>query len=232
MAGIKSYVYTSLVAISCVFLIACEKNDASIIARVNQYPVSKAEFEHWMLLQRAAVHNYFYTTYNIADSENFWETETAGGSPLEMLKEMALEKAVRCKVQQIMALEKGIVDHIDFDQMMLEMQEENLKRQKKIEKGEIVYGAKRYTERTYFAHEFDKMVIRLKAELVKDELKPSEKQIDALLKNENYPVEANRSFYQMQYVEANYAHFIDSLTQVAEIELNHKNWNAVKAFFK
>lgn len=212
-------------------LISCNKNDSSVIAWVNQTPISKAEFEHWMLLQRAAVHNYFYTTYNTADSEDFWETETEGESPLEMLKEMALEKAVRCKVQQIMALEKGIVDHIDFDQMMLEMQEENLRRKKKIEQGEVVYGAKSYTERTYFAHEFDKMVIQLKFALSEGELKPSEKDLKALLKNDDFPLEDNRRFYQMQYVEANYAHFIDSLTQIAEIKLDKENWHAMNAFF-
>lgn len=232
MARFKSYVYTSLFALSCVLLISCNKNDASVIVWVNQYPISKAEFEHWMLLQRAAVHNYFYTKYNITDSEAFWETETGGESPLEILKEMALDKAVRCKVQQIMALKKGIVDHIDFDQMMLEMKEENLKRKKKIENGEVVYGARRYTERTYFAHEFDKMVIQLKAALVKDALKPSEKDLKAMVKNENFPLEDNRSFYQLQYVEANYAHFIDSLTQSAEVKLNKENWNAMNAFFK
>jgi hypothetical protein len=213
-------------------LVSCNKDDASVIAWVNQYPISNAEFKHWMLLQRAAVHNYFYTTYNIADSEDFWETETEGESPMEMLKEMALEKAVRCKVQQIMALENGIADHIDFDQMMLEMQEENLKRKKKIEKGEVVYGAKHYTERTYFAHEFDKMVIQLKSALSKEELKPSEKDLKAMVKNEHFPLEDNLSFYQMQYVETNYAQFIDSLTQSAEVKLNKENWGAINAFFK
>ena len=232
MTNIKSYVYASLFALSCALLVSCNKNDASIIARVNQYPISNAEFEHWMLLQRAAVHNYFYTTYRAADSETFWETEIEGESPLEMLKEMALEKAVRCKVQQIIALEKGIVDHIDFDQLMLEMQEENLKRKTKIEKGEVVYGAKQYTERTYFAHEFDKMVIQLKSALSIDELKPSEKDLAPLIKNENFPLEGNRNFYLMQYVEANYAHYIDSLIQIAEIKLNKENWNEMNAFFK
>lgn len=232
MSSIKSYLYTSLLAVTCVFLFSCNKNDGNVIARVNQYPVSKAEFKHWMLLQRAEVHNYFYSKYHATDSEDFWETETEGESPLEMLKELALEKAVRCKVQQILALEKGIVDHIDFDQMMLEMQQENLQRKRKIESGEVVYGAKSYTERTYFAHEFDKMVIQLKSALAKDELKPSEKDLEAIVKNENFPLEDNRSFYQMQYVETKYAHFIDSLTQSAEVKLNMKNWNAMDAFFK
>jgi len=232
MSSFKSYVRTGLFAISFVLFISCDKNDANVVAWVNQYPVSNAEFKHWMLLQRAEVHNYYYNKYQHADSEDFWETEKEGQSPLEMLKEMALEKAVRSKIQQIIALEKGIVEHIDFDQMMLEMQEENLKRKTKIEKGEVVYGAKRYTERTYFAHEFDKMVIQLKSALLKEELKPSEKDLKALIKNENFPLEDNRGFYQMQYVKRNYERFIDSLTQIAEVKLNEENWNAMNAFFK
>lgn len=231
MSSLKSNVHTGLFAISFVLFISCDKNDTNVIAWVNQYPVSNAEFKHWMLLQRAEVHNYFYNKYQLADSEDFWETEKEGQSPLEKLKEMALEKAARCKVQQVMALKKGIVDNIDFDQMMVEMQEENLQRKKKIERGEVVYGAKRYTPRTYFAHEFDKMVIQLKTALVNDELRPSEKDIKALIENDDYPLDEHKGFYQMQYVEKNYDQFIDSLVNTAAIELNNKSWNAIHAFF-
>ncbi len=231
MSSFRSYVRTGLFAISFVLFISCDRNDANVIAWVNQYPVSSAEFKHWMLLQRAEVHNYYYNKYQLADSEDFWETEKEGQSPLEMLKEMALEKAVRSKIQQIIALEKGIVEHIDFDQMMLEMQEENLKRKTKIEKGEVVYGAKRYTERTYFAHEFDKMVIRLKAALAEDELEAPEKELEAMVQNDNFPLHENQGFYQLQYVEENYNHFIDMMVSKAEIILNDKNWKRINAFF-
>ena len=76
------------------------------------------------------------------------------------------------------------------------------------------------------------MVIQLKSALLKEELKPSEKDLKALIKYENPPLEDNRGFYQMQYVKRNYERFIDSLTQIAEVKLNEENWNAMNAFFK
>lgn len=231
MSAALSYGYKSILVALLALMVACNTDRSKAVAWVDQHPISRSEFEHWMLLERAEVHNYFYRTYNEADSEDFWEKEIDGESPLEMLKHLSLEKAVRCKVQQIIALDKGIVEHIDFDQMMLEMQEENLRRKRKIEQGKVVYGAKKYTERTFFAHEFDKMLIQLKYELSKKELKASEEQLKALVKNKDYPLEENHGFYQLQYAEKNYDGFIDSIINTVDIKLNKQNWNSIKAFF-
>lgn len=223
--------YKSTLVALLTLMFACTTHRSEVIAWVNGHPISVSEFEHWMLLQRAGVQNYFYVRYKVADSEDFWEKQIEGETPLIMLKEKALEKAVRCKVQQIVSLEKGLVEHIDFDRMMLEMRKENLDRKNKINSGEVVYGAKQYTERTFFAHEFDKMLIQLKAALSKRELKASEEQLQALVKNENYPLEENRGFYQLQYAEKYYDGFIDSLVNTVDVKLNKQNWNSVKAFF-
>lgn len=231
MSAALSYGYNSILVALLALIVACNTDRSKVVAWVNQHPISRSEFEHWMLLERAEVHNYFYKTYNEADSEDFWEKEIDGESPLEMLKERAFEKAVRCKVQQIIALEKGLVKHIDFDQMMEEMKAENLERNNKIERGEVVYGAKSYTRRSYFAHEFDLLTIHLKSELAKDELKASENALQALEKNEDFPLEENLGFYQLQYVEQHFDPFIDSLTAAAEIHLNKRNWRSIHIFF-
>lgn len=231
MSVATSYLYKSALSALLLLAVACSTDNATTVAWVNQYPISDTELEHWMLLQRAEVHNYFYEKYETIDSDDFWETEIEGESPLDLLKELALNKAVRYKTQQILALEKGLNVQIDFDQMILEMQKENQLRKEKIENGEVVYGASKYTTRTFFAHEFDKMIIQLKPMLLKDELKPSEKDLLALVKNEDFPLEENYGFYQLQYVEENYDHFIDSLVSTVEIEISKKNWNAIDAFF-
>jgi len=212
-------------------MFACNKENTNIVASVNQYPIYKSELRYWMLLQRAEVYNYYYKEFGIVDSDDFWEQKVEGVSPLEMLKRLALEKAVRCKIQQILALEKGLVDQIDFDEIISKMAVENIRRKEKVENNEVVYGQIEFTERTFFAHEFDKMILKLKPELLKSELKPSEKDLESLIKNKDFSLEDNYGFYQMQYVEENYEQYIDSLVAMAEIEMNTKNWNAVDADF-
>ncbi|MCF8381591.1 MAG: hypothetical protein K9H49_18605 [Bacteroidales bacterium] len=214
-----------------ILVLACNKENTNVIAHVNQYPISKSELKYWMLLQRAEVYIFFYEEYGIIDSDDFWEQKVEGDSPLDKLKELALEKAVRCKAQQILALEKGIVKQIDFDQIISNMDDENKRRKAKVEKGEVVYGQLEFTKRTYFAHEFDKMILKLIPELIKSELKPSEEDLKSLIKNEDFSLEDNYGFYQMQYAEKNYQQYIDGLVEKAEIEINRKNWKAVDAFF-
>ena len=212
-------------------LFACHRVNNDVVALVNHYPISSSEFKYWMLLQRAEVYNYYYEEYGIIDSDKFWEQKINQKSPLEMLKDLALQKAVRCKIQQILALEKGIVDQIDFDRIISKMEDENQRRKEKVEKGEVIYGALKFTQRTFFAHEFDKMLMSLKVELLKSELKPSEKDLELLIKNKEYPLKDNYGFYQMQYVEENYDQYIDGQVGNAHIEVNTKIWDDIKPIF-
>jgi hypothetical protein len=111
------------VLMTLMFACNCNTNNNNVVARVNDFPISNAELKFWMLLQRAEVSNYFYEKYGVDDSDGFWEHKINGESPLEMLKRIALKKAVRCKVQQILALKKEVVQQIDFDSIMSKMEE-------------------------------------------------------------------------------------------------------------
>jgi hypothetical protein len=95
----------------------------------------------------------------------------------------------------------------------------------------VVYGLSKFTKRTFFAGEFDKMLTKLKSELLKEELKPTEEDLTLLVNDKDYPLKDNYGFYQMQYVEKNYEKYIDSLVEVADVVINNKNWNAIEADF-
>ena len=225
--------YKNLYVVLMTLLFACNCNtdNDNVVARVNDFPISNAELKFWMLLQRAEVYNYFYEKYGVEDSDDFWEQKINGEAPLKMLKKLALKKAVRCKIQQILALKKEVVQQIDFDSIMSKMEEENQRRKEKIEKGEVVYGLSKYTKRTFFVGEFDKMLIKLKSELLKEELKPTEEDLTLLVNDKDYSLKDNYGFYQMRYVEKNYEKYIDSLVEVADVVINNKNWNAIEADF-
>lgn len=113
------------------------------------------------------MYNYFYQKFGVEDSEHFWTQKLGDEIPLEKIKSLAFENAKRCKIQQILALEKGIISTTNFDEITQDLKEINGERKQKVANGEPIYGPVQFTSRTFFAHVFDKMVIALKNELAK-----------------------------------------------------------------
>lgn len=200
--------------------VGCNKNKPDLVARLDNEPITKLELKHWILLEKANVYNYFYRKYGISDSDNFWTQKLGDESPLDKLKETAMEKAKRCKMQQILALEKGIIKTTNFDEIVGKMKKVNAERKQKVEKGEPIYGPVQFTTRTWFFHVFDKMVIELKNELAKNELKPGNEELMQMQKNSGQVSVDNSGFLTMQYVDNHYDSFIDELMSGVDIELN------------
>jgi hypothetical protein len=208
-------------------LVSCDHVDSKIVATINKEVITKAELNHWMLLEKANVYSYFYRKQGTQDSEHFWTEKQGDEIPLEKLKETALESVKRCKVQQILALEKGIVKTVNFDEIMIDFINVNAERKRKVENGEPIYGPKQFTTRTYFSHVFDKMVIALKNELAKDELKPNNEKLK-LLKEKVVDSEKDiTGFLIMQYVDANYEAYIDSLTIETTMKIDKKVYKTI-----
>jgi hypothetical protein len=207
--------------------ISCSKDNTDTVAWLGNETISKSELKHWMLLEKANVYNYFYRKYGVNDSDDFWTQKLGNEVPLEKLKETALEKARRCKVQQIIALKKGIIKTANFDEIISELEKVNVERNMKVENNEPIYGPVQFTSRTYFFHVFDKMQIELKTELAKDELKPSK---DVLLSMQKDKADAKKDisgFLTMQYVDKNYDTYIDKLVYVADMKINTKVYKKI-----
>jgi hypothetical protein len=169
-------------------LFACNSGQPEPVAWVNGLPLTTDELRYWMLLEKAGVYSYFFRIHGIEDSDNFWLQELDGEIPMEKLRAVALEKAKRVKIQQILALEKGIIETANFDEILDRLQEVNIERRKRVENGEPVYGPVQFTERTYFFHEFDEMVLELKRELAREEITEYEKYIDQLLADSDFKI--------------------------------------------
>jgi hypothetical protein len=207
--------------------LSCNKKEENVVAWINNEAITKSELRHWMLLEKANVYNYFYRKYGVNDSDNFWIQKLGDEVPLEKLKETALEQARRCKVQQIIALKKGIIKTANFDEIISELEKVNVERNMKVENNEPIYGPVQFTSRTYFFHVFDKMQIELKTELAKDELKPSK---DVLLSMQKDKADAKKDisgFLTMQYVDKNYDTYIDKLVYVADMKINTKVYKKI-----
>ena len=160
-------------------------------------------------------------------SDHFWTEKQGNEIPLEKLKAIVIERAKRCKVQQILALEKGITETANFDEIMQDLEKVNAERKRKVDKGEPVYGPKQFTSRTYFSHVFDKMVLALKNELAIDELKPNNQQLKMLQEKLSDSSKDITGFLTMQYVDTNYEAFIDSLTVGTTMEIDKKVYKTI-----
>ena len=204
-----------------------DNNKHQIAAWVNDEPISEAELKHWMLLEKANVFNYFYQKYNMPDSDDFWTQKLDDEIPLTMLKIVALEKAKRCKTQQLLALKKGIIKTANFHEIISQLGSINAARKKKMENGEAVYGPVQFTTRTYFFSVYDKMLIDLKNELAKEELKLDSEDLINLQKDFDPEEKDNLGFLTMQYVDDNYDLYIDELMSKMDMKINNANYEKV-----
>lgn len=222
----KSYIFLAVILVS--FLAgACQKN-TEVVAWVDEAPITTSEMNYWMLLKKAEVYRYFYLEYGVNDSDDFWHSEYEGESTINRLKNLALDASKRCKVQQILAYDRGLIDEMNFDVVIAQMVGENSERAQKLSRGEVIYGPKAFTHRTYFAYQFDKMVIALKEKLAHKELKASHEDLELLKPNAEISVEEYEGFLRRQYVDENYEAFIDSIAKSTRVKLNKKIWQSLK----
>ncbi len=208
-------------------LFSC-KTDKHCVGYVDNYPITISEMHYWMLLNKAEVHRHFYLEYGVNDSEDFWQSEYGGESPLEMLKNIAFQKAKRLKVQQVLAYEYGLINEINFDSIVSRIDNVNLVRNDNLNNGKIIYGSKYYTQRSYFVYQSDQMTQVLKEKLAEKELKPKKKELEQLLPKSDVSYEDYKDFLRMQYVEQHYDEFIDNKCKISHVKLNKKVWNSIR----
>lgn len=211
--------YQLYLAIVLLILVSCHKEKQSIVARVNNEAITISEMKHWMLLEKANVYNYFYRKYKVEDSKAFWAHMYGGEIPLEKLKRIAFQQAKRCKIQQIIALEKGIIETATFVEILMELEKVNSERKKKVANGDPIFGPVQFTSRSYFSHVFDQMVIKLKNELAKNELKPSEDEVKLMQTRTRQASNNNVGILSMYYVDIHYEAYIEHLVNSARIEI-------------
>lgn len=139
--------------------------ESDYIYSVDQVPVGKAEFMKSMRANRAFIVDYFNKKYGAEQTPAFWSTNFDGEIPLNTLKQKALDESLRIKVQQIMAQEQGVLEHIDYSDFLRDLETENERRQQAINQNQVVYGPAQYNEDTYFEYVLSNAKISVKKNL-------------------------------------------------------------------
>lgn len=93
------------------------------------------------------------------------------------LKQMALEECIQRQIILQLAKREGLIELTDYASLLDKMEQENQKRKKKNEAGEIVYGVQEYSQQTYFTYLFSNLVPELIIKLKEKELKVDEEEL-------------------------------------------------------
>jgi len=133
------------------------------VAEVNGEPIELQWFTRIMIRERAPVYAYFKDRYGISSGDRgFWTNRYGGERPIDMLRQRALDKCVRIKVQQIALKRNGMLQEIDYNSFLKTFAEENARREKTLGEGGIVYGPERLGEDAYFDAYYEDYFHKLK----------------------------------------------------------------------
>ncbi|MBN1996716.1 hypothetical protein JW935_04130 [candidate division KSB1 bacterium] len=144
-----------------------------IVAFVNGEPVTIEEFQDRMVSHRAEVVQYYRQTAGATYNADFWYTEFNGESPVNRLLQITMQELAKIKIEQQLAREYGIVRNTNYRTFKKSWANENKRRIKAFDRGQIFYGPVQYSKDVYYRYIHSNLVIRLLDALQKDHFKPS-----------------------------------------------------------
>lgn len=144
-----------------------KRSDEDVVLTINDHKVTTEEFNVFLQDSKALTIAHFQSQYDAEYNQDFWQTSFQGETPLEHLKNKALQQLKQYKVEQIMMLQEGVVEDISYKHFLQTLEEENAQRQQKLNNAEPIYGPKQYQALEFFRYShamnrqklIDKMVL-------------------------------------------------------------------------
>lgn len=194
------------------------------VAYVNGEPVTALEFSQEMAENKSKVYDYFRRKYNAQEDKNFWETAYNGEVPVQMLKKMTLDDLIEIKVEQILGKQNGLLSDTRYNVFLKVREQENKKRAKAKENGEVIYGPVEYGEREYFHYVHSNMVIQLKELLIAKELDiKAEMQMES--NREKLKNGMSEQALEAEIIDTKYGELVNSRIKNAGIKINEFIYN-------
>lgn len=189
-------------------------------AIVNGESISADELEYFKGKLKAQVLNDYLAEYSIEYMPDFWNREFDGKTPEQTLNEQALEKCILAKLQFVLMRGKGIYTDITYQGLYnkaLAFNEANSSK-------EGVVGLKSIKMEQFYSYYLDNGIMELRNLLSKDEIKPTEQEINdriTQLKASGEQVDENalRSVAASKLIREKYEAYIAGLRASAMIEI-------------
>ncbi|MBD2844855.1 hypothetical protein IDH44_06595 [Paenibacillus sp. IB182496] len=124
--------------------------DDEVVARLDGGPITAAELRRTLDRQHALVAGQARRTAGAAGGVDDWATAGADGvTPAETAKRLALEAAVRLRVQLRLARTEGLIATDTYAALQEERARENARRAAALAAGQPVYGPERFEARAF-----------------------------------------------------------------------------------
>jgi hypothetical protein len=135
---------------------------ARVIATVNDFNITENEFEQYLHESRTVVISDFIRKYELTEiSPGFWEKDFDGTKPKDVLKKVALQKAIYQKTRLVYMYEKGIIESPDY-KFFLKKYSDFCENRNNSATSDIKYGPVQFSERDYFDYWYSNSIIELK----------------------------------------------------------------------
>lgn len=136
------------------------------VARISGLDICRQELEDQMRRDRATIINEFQSAYDAdTGNEKFWQTEYDGRTPMDALRDTAMQHVRLYKMQQQLAMDHGILQDASYEAFEQALELENQNRAEQIQAGEAVYGAAEFTTDTYYDYRLSNLQIALRQKL-------------------------------------------------------------------
>lgn len=139
------------------------------VARISGLDICRQELEDQMRRDRATIINEFQSAYGAdTGNEKFWQTEYDGRTPMDALRDTAMQHVRLYKMQQQLAIDYGILQDASgasYEAFEQALELENQNRAEQIQAGEAVYGAAEFTTDTYYDYRLSNLQIALREKL-------------------------------------------------------------------
>lgn len=99
-------------------------NEKEIVVVINDIQIPEEEFRLFLQDEKALTVDYFVNQYQAEYKEDFWHNQYGREIPLEVAKKNALDKLVKIKVEQQIAVELGFLKEATYKEILKEMKKE------------------------------------------------------------------------------------------------------------
>ncbi len=163
-------------------VIVCWKNqgmptkaaEETTAVTIDETAVSDEEFCMVLDDYRSSIFNK-YTTEQV-NSDDFWHLDVDGQTPLDAIEEKALNELVHRKTVQRMAVERGLLEALDFDEIMQMAAQENAERESAYDSGQIVYGKRNYKANEFYEYFYSNLEAQLINDIIKNDISVSDEE--------------------------------------------------------
>jgi hypothetical protein len=122
----------------------------AVVALIDGEPLTLAEFQLSLAVNRAKVSAYFHSKYGASTDAEFWTANYEGEVPLDKLRQDALADAVASKMPQIVAKENQIITDISYEGFLNRLHAENERRARAKRDKAVIFGPVRYSKADYY----------------------------------------------------------------------------------